>query len=272
MRDGSNGLTRSLGNAGKANKVIIGVILVVFLIILPVGSFIWFRMSVRSFYTAGVAMRPTLMENDRFTADLRAYIYAKPAFRDVIIFLAPDEATRRPGKGVVWVKRVIGLPGDTIRVCRGYVLVDGVEYGRREIAGVIASDALRADGVKFLKDRIIVGGKSISKVDLAAKMDAKAADIRIVPGLVYRNGKPLDEPYTLEDCDLDYPMDTTPKSLIVTVDGKKCVKIPDGNYMVMGDNRNNSNDGRFWGSLDGCRIKGKAKSIFYPFNRSGPIR
>jgi len=42
--------------------------------------------------------------------------------------------------------------------------------------------------------------------------------------------------------------------------------------LVMGDNRNNSNDGRFWGLLSVDRVIGKATEIGMPINRAREIR
>jgi signal peptidase I len=39
--------------------------------------------------------------------------------------------------------------------------------------------------------------------------------------------------------------------------------IPEGKLLVMGDNRDGSNDGRFWGYVDEKKVYGKAKLIFY---------
>ena len=43
--------------------------------------------------------------------------------------------------------------------------------------------------------------------------------------------------------------------------------IPEHNYMMLGDNRDNSKDSRFWGTLDEKYFIGKAVVRFFPFNR-----
>lgn len=73
--------------------------------------------------------------------------------------------------------------------------------------------------------------------------------IQVKDGVVLINGNSLDEPY-LEGIDLLDNVDPT--------------VIPKGKVYVMGDNRQNSEDSRFFGSLDEKLIKGKAQLIFWP--------
>ncbi len=47
--------------------------------------------------------------------------------------------------------------------------------------------------------------------------------------------------------------------------------IPEDGYLMLGDNRNNSEDGRYWGYLPKENIIGKAMFIFWPFNRMGML-
>ena len=53
--------------------------------------------------------------------------------------------------------------------------------------------------------------------------------------------------------------------------GNGSVKVPEGNYFVLGDNSGSSMDSRFWGFVPAENLVGKAYKIYYPFNRSGPI-
>ncbi len=75
---------------------------------------------------------------------------------------------------------------------------------------------------------------------------------------VYINGKKLDEPYVL-----------THKDWTVCDKTKHCgpFVIPKGKYFMMGDNRANSQDSRFWGFLPKDRIIGRSIFIFWPLNR-----
>jgi len=68
-------------------------------------------------------------------------------------------------------------------------------------------------------------------------------------GLVYINGEPLDEPYVREALDRDFGP----------------YEIPEDHYFMMGDNRNESHDSRFWDNKFLARDKIKGKAILkYP--------
>ncbi|MCE9557322.1 MAG: signal peptidase I, partial [Armatimonadetes bacterium] len=53
---------------------------------------------------------------------------------------------------------------------------------------------------------------------------------------------------------------------------KPAVQIPPGYFTMMGDNRNNSSDGRFWGLVSRENIIGRAEVIMMPFGRTGRLR
>jgi signal peptidase I len=138
------------------------------------------------------SMVPTIEVQDRFLSNKTAYWFEKlPRRYDIIIFKPPAELHVKED----FVKRVIGLPGETIRVHNG---------------------------------------------------------------VVYINDKPLQEPYITPD--------RAPVAEFASF------IIPEGNVFVMGDNRNNSQDSRYWGPLPLGNIKGKAWWRFWPLNRIGVVK
>jgi len=54
--------------------------------------------------------------------------------------------------------------------------------------------------------------------------------------------------------------------------GMPAVVVPENSFYVLGDNPARSQDSRYWGCLPKINLIGKAYKIFFPFNRSGPIK
>lgn len=68
----------------------------------------------------GASMLPTLNHGDRVAANKLSYRIKKPSFGDIIIFRNPENPK------INYVKRVIGLPGDTIEILDGRVIRNGL--------------------------------------------------------------------------------------------------------------------------------------------------
>jgi len=78
---------------------------------------------------------------------------------------------------------------------------------------------------------------------------------------VYVNGKPLDEPYArylFPEGAGDLPQTDVRRNF-------GPLTIPDGQYFMMGDNRDNSEDSRYWGPLPRDYVKGKALFLYMSF-------
>ena len=96
---------------------------------------------------------------------------------------------------------------------------------------------------------IIFHHPSGTHADLIKRIIALPGDtVEVKEGAVYINGSAIDEPYI--------------KAAPSYTMAKK--EIPEGEYFVLGDNRNNSNDSHRWGTLDQENIIGKAWLSIWP--------
>lgn len=81
--------------------------------------------------------------------------------------------------------------------------------------------------------------------------------LELVDKVLYVNGEPFEEPYRRVNGQIPLPAKLTHK------DNFEEFTVPEGKYFMMGDNRDNSYDSRFWGFVDKDKIKGKALMIYW---------
>ena len=116
-------------------------------------------------------------------------------------------------------------------------------------------------------------GVEVSESELCSRPTKTKADVNFIKrvvagpgdklqvrnGRVIRNGKPLDEPYarpcgTGPGC--DFPGEIT---------------VPEGHWFMMGDNRGESDDSRFWGPVPRKWFIGGAFATYWPPKKIGPL-
>jgi signal peptidase I len=83
--------------------------------------FLVIRFVIQSFHIEGTSMQPGLQTNEYVFINKQAYLFHQPERGDVIVFHFPRDTTQD------FVKRVIGIPGDTIKTDRTHVWVNNVE-------------------------------------------------------------------------------------------------------------------------------------------------
>ncbi len=73
----------------------------------------------------GLSMVPTFQNGEYVLTDKVSYRFGVPERGDVIVFHAPDAAQCPKGTGCDFIKRVIGLPGETVLVNNGGISING---------------------------------------------------------------------------------------------------------------------------------------------------
>ncbi len=142
---------------------------------------------IQAFWIPSGSMIPTLDPGDRVLVAKFWYSLSEPKRGQIIVFKYPVDPSRD------FVKRVVGLPGDTVKMENGTVFI---------------------------------------------------------------NGGALSEPYIVNHDNFNMPE----------------MKVPERHYFVMGDNRPNSQDSRFWGFVPKTFIKGPALVRYWPLSRIGLLR
>jgi len=104
--------------------------------------------------------------------------------------------------------------------------------------------------------------------------------LRVHNGIVYRNGKALDEPYIMQKPDYELelknydlvvdgiPLDPTRSVVPPKAEWQASDRVPNDYYVMLGDNRNNSDDSHLWGFLRRDQFVGHAFLVFWPVTRA----
>ena len=150
-----------------------------------------------------------------------------PQRGDVMVFRYP------PKPSVDYIKRVVGLPGDTVAYLNKRLTINGKPVVTDTVPEFFDEDAMRY----FKQYEENLGDK---KHRLLNDGDRPA----FIPGADDFMGK---------------------AGCSYTVEGVTC-KVPEGHYFMMGDNRDNSMDSRYWGFVPDKNIVGKAFMVWMNFS------
>ena len=90
--------------------------------------------------------------------------------------------------------------------------------------------------------------------------------LEIKKDLVFINGEPLNEPYAYFEPDEKFTRQDQDLTDLQPVSRYGPVVVPEGKLFVMGDNRYNSADSRYWGFVDSKTVESKAWFIYWSIN------
>jgi len=174
------------------------------------------------------SMRPTIIEGDRIWVNKVAYDlkvpfttwriaeWSNPQRGDIAVFFSPHDGKRL-------VKRVIGLPGDTIELRNNQLVINGKSVAYQPIAEELLRDIPESQRA----------GRIFASEQLPGRTHPVAGN----------------------------PTAPAPRSFAPMV-------VPQGEYFMMGDNRDDSFDSRFYGSVKREKIVGRATAVVLSLDKS----
>ncbi|WP_130891983.1 MULTISPECIES: signal peptidase I [Fusobacterium] len=210
------------------------------------------------------SMIPTIMPKDRLFGNMLIYKFRKPQREEIIVFKEPIQ------NKVLYTKRVMGLPGETVNIKNNHLFVNGEEIITREYTniGEIGNEKWivpkKGDTVEIIpgKDYSKLFRENLINVGEVQKylVDNPGAVGEILPDLEFRvNG---------EKTGMLLDLIHDPKYVNRILKGENVALISEKDYyLALGDNTNGSYDSRMWGFVSEDRIKGEAFIRFWPLNR-----
>lgn len=186
---------------------------------------------VEAFQIPSGSMIPTLEVGDHIFVSKFAYSMGIPFTNtklmnlglpkrgDVIVFKYP------PDQSIDYIKRVVGLPGETLEIRQNEIFINGHPMPRQQVPGSCYTDEV-SDTEHPLE-----------------RLERRPCEVWL---------ERLDtKEHSLHQDPISEPAKFAP------------VRIPEGHYFVMGDNRDNSKDSRYWGFVPFELIKGRALVIWW---------
>ncbi len=173
------------------------------------------------------SMKPTILEGDRVWVNKLAYDlkvpfttrrlaqWGDPQRGEIVVFFSPADGKRL-------VKRVVGLPGDTVAMVNNRLLINGQPVSYEPLADGVINE-IPADEQPFHR---------FAQEHLAGHRHAVMA---------------------------------TPQTAAIRSFGP--VTVPSGHYFMMGDNRDESFDSRYFGCVERKRIVGQATAVALSLDR-----
>src|SRR3990167_4672233 len=100
------------------------IVIVALLIVVPIRYFVF-----QPFFVRGQSMEPNFYNGDYLIVDELSYQFRAPQRGEVVVFKYPNDTTQR------YIKRIVGLPGETIAINSGQVFVyqDGIPVALDEL-------------------------------------------------------------------------------------------------------------------------------------------
>lgn len=171
---------------------------------------------------------------------LRLPAWREPDRGDVVVFHPPHEPRKN------YVKRVVGLPGDTLEMREKTLLVNGREVKEDYVRhSDRRGDATHVD-MRWQRNHLLARG--VARDPSYGESGGRARDDDGSSPADYRAWRDGYRP---------------------SRDNWGPLSVPEDSYFVLGDNRDNSEDSRYWGFVDRRSIRGQPWRLYFSYDLSG---
>ncbi|WP_201527938.1 signal peptidase I [Psychrobacter frigidicola] len=228
-------------------------------VVLIVRSFL-----IEPFNIPSSSMVPTLYTGDFIAVNKYAYgvrlplTYnkildtGKPEHGDVMVFRYPENPS------IYYIKRVIGLPGDTVSYSQGQLAINDAPVETKAVtfdANPELTSQLYGAG-QVAPGQVLTDAEAVQmgqqEEDYAQYFQETQGEhehrVRYLNGMNSSQYAPFLQQQAPE---------------VITSEGTEWrISVPEGQYFVMGDNRDRSADGRFWGFVPDDNLAGKAVYVW----------
>jgi len=163
---------------------IVKVVIISLAIIIPIRYFL-----IQPFYVKGASMEPNFQDHQYLIINEISYRFSDPQRGDIVVFRYPKDPRQ------FFIKRIIGLPGETVKVKDGKVYIFNDDYPE----GVAINEQL------YLENSVTAGNKEVALGEeeffvlgdnRSASLDSRSFGVvprRLIIGKVWLRGWPFDE-------------------------------------------------------------------------------
>ncbi len=224
------------------------------------GSAILIALFIRAFFIEAFkiptgSMIPTLMVGDHLFVNKLSYgpripftnvriaEFGQPERGEIVVFVFPGEGDDH---GKDFIKRIVAVAGDRVRLTDNVLFVNG-----EAVITDPGTSRQSCSDDNLTACQCIRQTERLGDVTYVTQHVAPGSDV--FRGCMNNPDWPSDDPRQIGNSahNPDFPE----------------VVVPQGHVFAMGDNRDNSSDGRFWGFIPVEHIKGRALFIWWPLNR-----
>jgi len=133
-------------------------------------AYIVIHFGVQTTKMLGDSMSPVIKNEDTLFINKLQYRFGTPKRYDIIVFEIDQSETKH-----IYVKRIIGMPGETVKISEGVVYIDNKELDDAPFTEEIITAGLAGEEIELLEDEYFVMGDNVNNSE-----DSRSANIGIV--------------------------------------------------------------------------------------------